>query len=193
MAKLNGVKVEDEKEDNDADEEEQATPTLSEPQSPITNLVNEHMGLSNEEDAAGNGPIRGSSNDVVTEGSNGMQRHISQPQRDSFVTQLATSDQTATPSTEEDERLDAMAKERASLLEEVAQMRKSIEELQQRHETEMSGIREQLSRTEEGKEQAESQYQSLLGKVNTIRSQLGERLKADAVREILSKAGMGRD
>ena len=78
-------------------------------------------------------------------------------------------------------RLDALAKERDALRQEVAQVRKSLEEIQEKHEEELGDIREQLAGTQGEKEQAETQYRSLLGKVSTIRSQLGERLKADAV------------
>ena len=90
-------------------------------------------------------------------------------------------DAAATPSADTDERLEALAKERNALREEVAQVRRSLEEIQEKHELELSSIREQLAETQGEKEQAELQYRSLLGKVNTIKSQLGERLKADAV------------
>ena len=81
-----------------------------------------------------------------------------------------------------DTRLDTLAREKESLREEVAELRKSIDEIQGRHKEELSDVRGQLEETQNGKEQAESQYRTLLGKVSTIRSQLGERLKADAVR-----------
>ena len=90
-------------------------------------------------------------------------------------------DAVAIPSADTDERLETLAKERDALREEVAQVRKSLEEIQEKHEVELSSIREQLAETQGEKEQAESQYRSLLGKVNTIKFQLGERLKADAV------------
>jgi predicted nucleic acid-binding Zn-ribbon protein len=79
-------------------------------------------------------------------------------------------------------RLDALTSERTALRAEVAQLRRSLEEVQERHEEELTGIREQLVATKSEKEHAEAQYHNLLGKVNTIKSQLGERLKADAVR-----------
>ena len=78
-------------------------------------------------------------------------------------------------------RLDALARERAALLDEVAQLRRSLEEIQGKHEEELGSVREQLEDTQGEKEHAEVQYRNLLGKVNTIKSQLGERLKADAV------------
>ncbi|CAK1362684.1 GRIP domain-containing protein [Cercospora beticola] len=77
-------------------------------------------------------------------------------------------------------RLDAMQQERDSLRAEVTQLRKSLESLREKHNEELTGVKEELEQTQEGKEQAETQYRNLLGKVNTIRSQLGERLKADA-------------
>jgi DNA repair exonuclease SbcCD ATPase subunit len=88
----------------------------------------------------------------------------------------------ATSSADTAARLEALAKEREVLREEVAQVRKSLEEIQEKHDEELSSMREQLANAQGEKEQAESQYRSLLGKVNTIKSQLGERLKADAVR-----------
>ncbi|MCJ1390110.1 hypothetical protein MMC18_009095 [Xylographa bjoerkii] len=85
-----------------------------------------------------------------------------------------------------DARLDALARERATLRDEVAELRKSLEEIQLKHDAELGTIKEQLEDTQVEKDHAETQYRNLLGKVNTIRSQLGERLKADA--EDLSQA-----
>ena len=90
--------------------------------------------------------------------------------------------QSAAPAaTDTDARLEALVNERAALREEVAQVRRSLEEIQGKYQDEMGVLREQLAGTQAEKEQAETQYRNLLGKVNTIRSQLGERLKADAV------------
>lgn len=83
-------------------------------------------------------------------------------------------------------RLDALARERSALREKVAQLRRSLEEIQEKHEEDLFSIREQLEETQGEKEHAETQYRNLLGKVNTIRSQLGDRLKAD--KEDLSQA-----
>ena len=79
-------------------------------------------------------------------------------------------------------RLDALAKERATLKDEVTELRKSLEEIQLKHSADLGTIKGQLEDTQGEKDHAETQYRNLLGKVNTIRSQLGERLKADAVR-----------
>lgn len=83
-------------------------------------------------------------------------------------------------------RLDAMAKERDHLRAQVAELRKSLETIQEKHQGELTGLRDEVEDAQSAKENAESQYRTLLGKVNTIRSQLGERLKADA--EELSQA-----
>jgi uncharacterized protein YPO0396 len=79
-------------------------------------------------------------------------------------------------------RFEALIKDRDALRMEVTELRKSIEELQAKHETDVAGMREQLQETKGKKEEAEEQYQTLLGKVNTIQERLKERLKADAVR-----------
>lgn len=47
------------------------------------------------------------------------------------------------------------------------------------HSEEIATIRTEMEDTEAAREQAESQYQTLLGRINTIKSSLGERLKAD--------------
>jgi len=78
-------------------------------------------------------------------------------------------------------RLEVLAEERDALRAEVTELRKSLEDIQVKHEEDVAGLREQLEETQSGKDHAETQYRNLLGKVNTIRSQLGERLKADAV------------
>ncbi|KAI1616581.1 hypothetical protein EDD36DRAFT_140142 [Exophiala viscosa] len=83
-------------------------------------------------------------------------------------------------------RFDALVADRDALRHEVTELRKSLESLQSKHESEIETLQENLSDAQAEKESAEEQYQNLLGKVNTIRSQLGERLKADA--EDLSQA-----
>lgn len=78
-------------------------------------------------------------------------------------------------------RFDALVKDRDALRTEVTQLRQSLEALQSKHEKDLESVKDQLQDTQAEKDEAQEQYQSLLGKVNTIRSQLGERLKADAV------------
>ncbi|KAL9001181.1 MAG: hypothetical protein Q9169_000365 [Polycauliona sp. 2 TL-2023] len=77
-------------------------------------------------------------------------------------------------------RLEALALERSALKDEVTQLRESLEKIQAQHEDDMTIVRRELEERNGEKEHAETQYRNLLGKVNTIRSQLGERLKADA-------------
>ncbi|TID15705.1 Ubiquitin conjugation factor [Venturia nashicola] len=83
-------------------------------------------------------------------------------------------------STDTSERLDALARERDALRTEVSELRQSLEAVRSKHEEEVGGLQEQLEETQTGKEHAETQYQELLGRVTTIRTQLGERLKAYA-------------
>lgn len=87
-----------------------------------------------------------------------------------------------------DSRLAALTREREALLDEVSQVRKALEDFQRKHDAEISGLQERLSQTETERDEKGNQYQSLLGKVNTIKSQLGERLKADAVSHVGSKS-----
>lgn len=83
-------------------------------------------------------------------------------------------------SNDTEERLEMAAKERDQLRAEVTEMRQSLESLQQKHEEELSNLNAQLEQSQSGKDHAEARYQKLLGQVNTIKTQLGERLKADA-------------
>lgn len=78
-------------------------------------------------------------------------------------------------------RLDALVKERETLRDEVAELRKSLEEIQVKHIAELGGVRKELENTEGERDHAETKYRDLLGRVNIIKSQLGERLKAGAV------------
>lgn len=78
-------------------------------------------------------------------------------------------------------RFDALVKDRDALKAEVTELRQSLEKLQAAHEEELQGVQTELKESQDDRERAEEEYQNLLGKVNTIRSQLGERLKADAV------------
>ena len=79
------------------------------------------------------------------------------------------------------DRLDALAKERDALREEVLELRKSLEAITAKHEEDVSGIKEQLEETQAGKEEAESKYEDLRERVTTIRTTLGERLKEYSV------------
>lgn len=51
--------------------------------------------------------------------------------------------------------------------------------IKDQHTEEISSVRAELEESQSAREQAEEQYQSLLGRINTIKASLGERLKAD--------------
>jgi chaperonin cofactor prefoldin len=79
------------------------------------------------------------------------------------------------------DRFDALVRDRDSLRAEVTDMRKSLEEIQSKHKADMEALQEKLEDTETKKEQAETQFQKLMERVNAIKSQLGQRLKEDEV------------
>ncbi|KAJ5740939.1 hypothetical protein N7493_000811 [Penicillium malachiteum] len=87
---------------------------------------------------------------------------------------------------EPNDRFDALVRDRDSLRAEVIDMRKSLEEIQSKHKDDMEALQQKLGDSETKKEQAEAQFQMLLERVNTIKSQLGQRLKEDE--EELSQA-----
>lgn len=84
-------------------------------------------------------------------------------------------------STDTATRLDAAVRERDQLREEVTQLRQSLESIKRRHDADLASTKSELEEAKTGHEQAETRYQKLRGQVNTIKTQLGERLKADAV------------
>lgn len=67
--------------------------------------------------------------------------------------------------------------EKLALIEE--HHKEEITTIKSQHEEEISTVRTELEESESAKEHWESQYHALLGRVNTIKSSLGERLKAD--------------
>jgi predicted nuclease with TOPRIM domain len=81
--------------------------------------------------------------------------------------------------------LEASTMERDSLGTEVEQLRSSLKEIQARHQQELAAINERLEEAVGEKEHADSKYRDLLGRVSTIKSQLGERLRADAVNKTI--------
>ncbi|KAH0548389.1 hypothetical protein GP486_007960 [Trichoglossum hirsutum] len=70
--------------------------------------------------------------------------------------------------------------ERDSLGAEVKQLRESLKAIQVKHREEVAEVNEKLKEAVGEKENADSKYRDLLGRVSTIKSQLGERLRADA-------------
>lgn len=82
-------------------------------------------------------------------------------------------------------RFETLVRDRDSLRAEVTDMRKSLEEIQSKHRSETKDLQGKLGDAETKREHAESQFQKLLERVNTIKSQLGERLKEDSVRRTI--------
>ena len=97
------------------------------------------------------------------------------------TSKMATSPEPTSTNGDTEARLEALARERSALRDEVAQLRQSLEELRGKHNEETANLRQELEETRGEKDNADTQYRTLLGRVNTIKSQLGERLKADAV------------
>lgn len=99
----------------------------------------------------------------------------------------STSSQSSHPDGKQDDsldptiRLETAVRERNQLREEVTELRQSLEQVQQQHGDETAELRRSLEDSRAGRDLAETKYQKLLAQVNTIKTQLGERLKADAV------------
>lgn len=96
--------------------------------------------------------------------------------------QQAEHDAKSAASQETEAKTSEVTRERDDLKQRLDEIRESLDSAKKQHEEELAKVNAQLEVTQSGKEQAETQYKNLLGKVNTIRTQLGERLKADAVR-----------
>lgn len=128
--------------------------------------------ISSEADADVSGKVRSGLDDEV---------QTSLVLEASTPVQIPQDNSSKSPDIDTEARLDALARERSALRDEVAQLRRSLEEIQEKHEEDLLSVREKLEEAQGEKEQTETQYRKLLGKVNTIKSQLGDRLKADAV------------
>ena len=185
-AKVNGITHEEVAENEDIDTEEpetpveaghsQAVPDENGNGSSITNGASaspSNVCQSGTEDKEGK---EDTENTDISTGSPSTRSRKATQTDDPNGAQLTTATEKATTA-----RLDALVEERTALQDEVTQLRRSLEKIQGRHDDELSSLRERLEDTQGEREHAEAQYRSLLGKVNTIKSQLGERLKADAV------------
>ncbi|PHH84844.1 hypothetical protein CDD83_1287 [Cordyceps sp. RAO-2017] len=76
-------------------------------------------------------------------------------------------------------KLEAMGKEREALRAEVERLRKQLESIQESHQQDVSQLRTDLEESNTAKENAEEQYQNLLGRVEKIKASLSDRLKRD--------------
>jgi chromosome segregation ATPase len=72
-----------------------------------------------------------------------------------------------------------MSQDREELRLEVEQLRKQLESIQEAHAQELTQLRADLDESEAAKEHAETQYQTLLNRVEKIKETLGDRLKRD--------------
>ncbi|KAL8711554.1 MAG: hypothetical protein Q9220_003964 [cf. Caloplaca sp. 1 TL-2023] len=175
--KINGIKeVEDEHDTKDSDGEE------DEPKTPHTERPHAEglaPGALSVHDNAKHTALNGESTRAVERGKHQISGGI---EIDNSARPLRDSQEHLPQDPSEDigARLEALVRERAALKDEVTQLRRSLEDIQGKHDEELNGFRDQLEERTGEKEHAETQYRNLLGKVNTIRSQLGERLKADA-------------
>jgi peptidoglycan hydrolase CwlO-like protein len=86
--------------------------------------------------------------------------------------------------TDLNDKLDALAKDRDLLRQEVSELRKSLEDIQGKHDAELEDVRIQLQEAENGKEEAETLHKNLKERVNTITATLGERMRANTVRTL---------
>jgi chromosome segregation ATPase len=85
----------------------------------------------------------------------------------------------AEDNTDASSRLEAMSQDREALRSEVEQLRKSLEDIQGKHSEDISAVRAELEESEAARDQAQTQYQNLLGRVNTIKSTLQERMAGE--------------
>ncbi|KAG8528001.1 uncharacterized protein KY384_006917 [Bacidia gigantensis] len=187
--KSNGV-VPDETHGDEVELEEGESQPSTEPPTPTSDTKLENSIRSpyvHKIDTGNNGEIHHAAAVDQAAPAQRVLRRISLTQRPKSVQTSDDHSEQPAPSSHQDSTtgnsvamLEALTQERETLRDEVSQVRKSLEEFQAKHENEVSSVREELHQTQNGKEQAESQYRNLLGKVNTIRSQLGDRLKADA-------------
>lgn len=109
-------------------------------------------------------------------------------QRSDFMTteQDKSDDLPEQDSTDAPRELEVLQMERNSLGAEVEQLRESLKAIRAKHQEEVTEVNEKLKEAIGEKENADSKYRDLLGRVSTIKSQLGERLRADAVGEVIS-------
>lgn len=77
------------------------------------------------------------------------------------------------------QRLEVLSQEREALRVEVEQLRKQLESIQESQNTEVSQLRTDLEESNAARDNAEEQYQNLLGRVEKIKETLSDRLRRD--------------
>lgn len=78
-------------------------------------------------------------------------------------------------------RFNALVKDRDNLREEVIKLRKSLEELRSKHESQDETVQDQLQEARNEKEEWENRYNELKDGLDDMRSRLAERFKAKIV------------
>jgi predicted nucleic acid-binding Zn-ribbon protein len=79
------------------------------------------------------------------------------------------------------QKLDVLAQERDTLRLQVTELRKSLEDIQEKHTQDTLDLRTRAETAEQEKEEADQRYNDLRDRVTDIRATLGERLKSNAV------------
>jgi broad specificity phosphatase PhoE len=79
------------------------------------------------------------------------------------------------------EKVEVLARERDNLRQEVAELRKSLEDIQDKHKQEKDDLHLKLEAAEEDKEEADQRHSDLRVRVKDITATLGERLKSNTV------------
>ncbi|KAL9108812.1 MAG: hypothetical protein Q9227_006469 [Pyrenula ochraceoflavens] len=78
------------------------------------------------------------------------------------------------------QRFEALVRDRDTLRAEVTELRKSLEELQAKHESDAKSIKEQLEESQAETSDWQSKYTTLQDNVNTLKAQVRDRFKANA-------------
>lgn len=78
-------------------------------------------------------------------------------------------------------RLEAALKEQKVHSDALKELQQELAEVKEAHTQELSEFDERLHRVQEEKQQLDTQYRNLLDRLATIKTTLGDRLKADAV------------
>ena len=162
------------------EEEEIHTPA----ETPNTPLKSSHEGdshIPNGSTQQNSADSRAALDVYVPEDSRNIERRKSQSKTASLSISKSGVQEETQASTEATTASDEIMNDIQRLQTQVASLERALSEQKDVYDRDTDDLRRQVEVTNEQKAQAETQYQNLLGKVNTIRSQLGERLKADAV------------
>jgi predicted nuclease with TOPRIM domain len=79
------------------------------------------------------------------------------------------------------DKLEALARERDNLRQEVSELRKALEDIQGKHDQEIKNLQVKLETAEESRDEADQRHSDLRVRVKEITATLGERLKSNTV------------